>query len=134
MYVSVMELLGDPGIPLYAEQHSMAMHFNAMLSGANAIGNLPGQTRCRDSGATSRIYDDKVKQVCQKILRCLNMRVMDGDLIVPTCLQMPTLILPTRCFIQMYYNLDAQGQYASKFPPETRASCNLRETLGHPSC
>ena len=116
MYVSVMELLGDPGNPLYAEQHSMAEHFNAMLSGAHAISNLPGQTHCRDSGATSHIYDDEVKQVCQKILRCLNMRVMDRDLIVPTCLQMLTLILPTGCFIQMYYDPDAQGQYASKFP------------------
>ena len=86
MYVSVMELLGDPGNPLYAEQHSMAEHFNAMLSGAHAISNLPGQTHCRDSGATSHIYDDEVKQVCQKILRCLNMRVMDRDLI---CAHLP---------------------------------------------
>ena len=42
MYISVMELLGDPGNPLYAEPHSMAEHFDAMLSGAHAIGNLPG--------------------------------------------------------------------------------------------
>ena len=53
-----MELLGDPGNPLYAEQQSMAEHFNTMLSGAHAISNLPGQTRCRDSGATSHIYND----------------------------------------------------------------------------
>ena len=42
------------------------------------------------------------------------MRVMDGDLIVLTCLRMPTLILPT--FMKMYYDPDAQGQYASQFP------------------
>ena len=29
---------------------------------------------------------------------------------------MPTLILPTGHFIQLYYNLDAQGRYASQFP------------------
>ena len=62
------------------------------------------------------MYDDEAQQVCQKILRCLDMRVMDGDLIMPTCLLMPTLILPTGHFIQMYYDLDAQGQYASHFP------------------
>ena len=44
------------------------------------------------------------------------MRVMDGDLIIPTCLQTPTLILPAGRFIQMYYDPDAQGQYASNFP------------------
>ena len=44
------------------------------------------------------------------------MRVMDGNLIVPTCLRMPTLILPARRFVQLYYDPDAQGQYTSDFP------------------
>ena len=44
------------------------------------------------------------------------MRVMDGDLVVPTCLRTPTLILPAGRFVQLYYDLDAQGQYASHFP------------------
>ena len=44
------------------------------------------------------------------------MRVMDGDLIVPTCLRTPMLILPARRFAQLYYDLDAQGQYTSDFP------------------
>ena len=44
------------------------------------------------------------------------MRVMDGDLVVPTCLRTPTLILPARHFVQLYYDPDAQGQYASDFP------------------
>ena len=73
-----MELLGDPGNPLYTKPHSMAEHFDAMLAGARAIGDLPGQTCCRDSGVTARIYDNEAKQVWQKILRCLVMRVMAG--------------------------------------------------------
>ena len=44
------------------------------------------------------------------------MRVMDGDLIVLTSLRTPTLILPARHFVQLYYDPDAQGQYASDFP------------------
>ena len=44
------------------------------------------------------------------------MRVMDGNLIVPTCLRMPMLILSARHFVQLYYDPDAQGQYASDFP------------------
>ena len=116
MPVSIMDLLGDPGNPLYAEPHSMAEHYNAMLVGALALGDLPERTHCRDSSATARVHEDEAQQVCQKILRCLDMRVMDGDLIVPTCLRMPTLILPARRFVQLYYDPEAQGQYASDFP------------------
>ena len=116
MHVSIMDLLGDPGNPLYAEPHSMAEHYDTMLVGARALGDLPERTRCRDSSSTARVHEDKAQQVCQKILRCLDMRVMDGDLIVPTCLRMPTLILPARRFVQLYYDPEAQGQYASDFP------------------
>ena len=115
-HISVMDLLGNPGNPLYAELLSMAEHFDAMTAGTRAIGELPGQTRCRDDDATVRIYEDEAKQVCQKILRYLNMRVMDGNLVVPTCLRMPTLILPAGRFTVMYYNPDTQGWYASQFP------------------
>ena len=115
-HISVMDLLGHPGNPLYAEAHSMAEHFDAMTAGACTIGKLPGRTCCRDNDTTARVYEDEAKQVRQKILRYLDMRVMDGDLIVPTCLQMPTLILPAGCFTVMYYDQDAQGQYASHFP------------------
>ena len=116
MHVSIMDLLGDPGNPLYAEPHSMAEHYDAMLVGARALGDLPERTRCRDSSATARVHEDEAQQVCQKILRYLDMRVMDGDLIVPTCLRMPMLILPARRFVQLYYDPEAQGQYASDFP------------------
>ena len=116
MHVSIMDLLGDPGNPLYAEPHSMAEHYNAMLVGACALGDLPERTHCRDLSTTARVHKDKAKQVCQKILRCLDMRVMDGNLIVPTCLRTPTLILPARRFVQLYYDPEAQGQYASDFP------------------
>ena len=57
------------------------------------------------------------------------MRVMDGDLIVPTCLRMPTLILPARCFVQLYYDLDAQGQYASNFPTRGQGFLQPREDI-----
>ena len=115
-HVSIMDLLGDPGNPLYAEPHSMAEHYDAMLVGARALGDLPERTRCRDSSATARVHEDEAQQVCQKILRCLDMRVMDGNLIVPTCLRTPTLILSARRFVQLYYDPEAQGQYASDFP------------------
>ena len=40
-HASIMDLLGDPGNPLYAEPHSMAEHYNAMLARAHALGDLP---------------------------------------------------------------------------------------------
>ena len=116
MHASIMDLLGDPSNPLYAEPHSMAKHYDAMLVGASALGDLAEHTHCRDSGVTARVHEDKAQQVCQKILRCLDMRVMDGDLVVLTCLRMPMLILPAGHFVQLYYDADAQGQYASHFP------------------
>ena len=118
MHASIMDLLGDPGNPLYAEPHSMAEHYDAMLVGTCALSDLPECTHCRDSGATARVHEDEARQVCQKILRCLDMRVMDGNLVVRTCLRMPTLIFPAGHFVQLYYNPDAQGQYASHFPTE----------------
>ena len=87
-----------------------------MLVGACALGDLPERSHCRDPEATARVHEDEAQQVCQKILRCLDMRVMDGDIVVPTCLRTPTLVLPTGCFIQLYYDPDGQGQYASHFP------------------
>ena len=115
-HASVMDLLGNPGNPLYAKPLSMAEHFDVITAGACAIGELPGQTHCRDKDATARVYKDEAKQVLQKILRYLDMRKMDGDLIVLTCLQMPTLILPASHFVVMYYDPNIQGQYASHFP------------------
>ena len=116
MHPSIMDLLDDPGNPLYDEPHSMAEHFDAMLTGTHALGNLPGRTCCRGSDVTAHVYDDEAKQLCQKILRCLDMRVMECDLVILTCLRTPTLILLAGRFVQMYNDPDAQGQYASQFP------------------
>ena len=52
-HASIMDLLGDPSNPLFAELHSMAKHYDAMLAGTRALGNLPEHTHCRDSGATA---------------------------------------------------------------------------------
>ena len=112
----ILDLLGDSGSPLYTEPLSMADHFNAMLVGTHHIGELPKHGCCRDPEVAVHVYEDEAKQACPQILRCLDMRVLDGDLIVPTCLCMPTLILPPRHFVQMYYDPDIQGHYASQFP------------------
>ena len=117
-HIGILDLFGDPGNPLYVKPHSMAEHFDGMMIGAHSIGKLPSQGRCRDPEAITCVYKDEARQACQKILRCLDMRVLDGDLVVPTCLRMPTLILPTGHFMQLYYSPDAQGCYALQFPTE----------------
>ena len=134
MHVSVMDQLGNPSNPLYAEPHSMAEHFDAMTAGTHAIGDLPGRTRYRDDDVTPCIYEDEARQVCQKILRYLDMRVMDGDLIMPTCLWMPTLILPAGCFAKCTMIQMPRDSTPLSSQPEVKASCNLMEILGHPSC
>ena len=54
---------------------------------------------------------------------------MDGDLVVPTCLRTPTLILPVGRFMQLYYDPDHQGPYASQFPEDGRGFLQPREDL-----
>ena len=56
-HISIMDLLGDPGNPLYAEPYSMAEHYDAMLVGTRALGDLPERSRCRDSGAMARVHE-----------------------------------------------------------------------------
>ena len=82
----ILDLLGDPGNPLYTEPHSMAKHFDAMMLGTCSVGQLPNQGCCRDPEVLARVYEDEARQECQKIFRCLDVRVLDGDLVVPTCL------------------------------------------------
>ena len=93
----------------------MAKHFDTMMIGACSVGELPSRGHCRDPEALAHMYEDEAWQACQKILRCLDVRVLDGDLVVLTCLRMPTLILPTGCFMQLYYNPNAQGHYTLQF-------------------
>ena len=65
---------------------------------------------------TACVYEDEVRQVCQKILGCLDVSVLDGNIVVPTCLHMLTLILSHKCFLQLYFDPDNQGCHASRFP------------------
>ena len=125
-HTSIMDLLDDPGNPLYTEPHSMAEQFNTMMVGAHSIGELPSWGHCRNSDVATCVYKDEAQQVCQKILRCLDMRVLDGDLIVLTCLLMPTLIPLPDTTIQM-----PRGNKLPSSPVEARASCNPGETFKH---
>ena len=68
-HLGILDLLGDPGNPLYAEPYSMAKHFDAMMIGACSIGELPSRGHCRDPKALTCVYEDEAQQACQKILR-----------------------------------------------------------------
>ena len=59
----------------------MAEHFNAMLVGAHSIGELPIQGHCTDAEVAPPCVQGR-GQACTK---CLDMRVLDGDLVIPTC-------------------------------------------------
>ena len=111
----ILDLLGDRGSPLYAEPRSMTEHFNAMIICACHLGDLPKRGCCKDSEMTTHVYEDEVRHVCQKILGCLDMRVLDGNIVVLICLHMLTLILPHKHFLQLYFDQDSQGCYTSRF-------------------
>ena len=111
----ILDLLGDSGSPLYAKLLSMTEHFDTMIIGTHHQGELPKHGHCKDPKETAHVNEEEARQARQKILRCLDLRVLDGDIVVPTCLHMPTLILPPKFFLQLYYNPDIQGHYASQF-------------------
>ena len=62
----ILDLLVDSGNPLYAEPHSMAEHFDAMMLGACAIGQLPHWGHCKDPEALTCVYEDEAQQVFRK--------------------------------------------------------------------
>ena len=129
----ILDLLGDPGNLLCGEPLSMMEHFNATVVGAQHFGELPKHGQCKDLEMIARVYQDEARQVCQKILGCLDMRVLDANIIVPICLHMPTLILPHRRFLHLYFNPDNQGHHASKFLSRGQGFLQPRETFGHQS-
>ena len=112
----ILDLLGNLGNPLYGKLLSMTEHFDAMLVRACHLGELPHRGHCKDLETTACVYQEEARHACQKILGCLDVRVLDANIVVPTCLHKPTLILPHRHFLLLYFNPDNQRRYASRFP------------------
>ena len=54
----ILDLLGDPGNPLYAEPLSMTEHFDTMIVGARHLGDLPKHGHCKDMQITAWVYKD----------------------------------------------------------------------------
>ena len=82
----IMDLLGNVGSCLYAKPLSMTKFFDTMIVSACHIGDMPKWGCCKDLQAATWVYEEEKCQVIQKILSCLHMRVMDGNLVMPLCL------------------------------------------------
>ena len=65
-HLGAMDLLGNPGNPLYAEPLSMAEFFDIMIVGTHHIGDLPKQNHCKDADMTIHVYEDERCQVSRK--------------------------------------------------------------------
>ena len=74
----IMDLLGNPGSPLYNEPLSMTGFCDIMIISAHHVGEMPKWGHCKDLQMTIWVYEDEKWQVIQKILSCLDMRVLDG--------------------------------------------------------
>ena len=110
-----MQLLGDPGSPLYAEPLSMAEYYNAMLTGTRHIGYMLICPHCCSHDMMAKVYLQEKHQVIQKILGCLELRVYNGDIVVPVCLHTPTLVLPPSLFEEHYFDPSKQVPFASMY-------------------
>ena len=90
----------------------------------------PGHKKTKKE--TSDVYKKERMELLRKILSYKDCRKVDCSIIIPTCLRMPTLVLPPVECMQRYHNPCLQGLFAHKYP-ENSALSNLGETSGTPS-
>ena len=58
-HLGAMQLLDDPGSPLYAEPLSMGEYYDTMLMGARHIAYMPLCPCCRSHNALAKVYLDE---------------------------------------------------------------------------
>ena len=109
-----MDLMGDANSALYAELASMAQVYDLMHAGAHDIRLLPPWSR-KTRKETSDVYKQERMELLRKILSYKDCRKVDCGIIVPTCLRMPTLVLPLAECMQRYHNPCLQGLFAHKY-------------------
>ena len=114
MFKTGMDIIGDANSALYAEPSSMAQVYDMMYAGARNIGLLP--PRSRKTKEMGEVYWQERMELLRKILSYKDCRRVDCGIVVPTCLRMPTLVLPTSECMRRYHNQHLQGLFANKYP------------------
>ena len=128
MFNSGMDQMGDTDSTLYAEPTSMAQVYDLMYTGTRDIGLLPPWSR-KKKQETSDIYKQERMELIRKILGYKDCRKVDCHIIIPTCLRMPTLILPPAECMRRYHDLRLQGLFAHHYPDNGFSYVQPRDDL-----
>ena len=110
-----MDIMGDADSTLYTEPSSMAQVYDMMYAGAHDIGLLPPQSR-KTKKETGEVYWQERMELLRKILSYKDCQKMDCGVVVPTCLRMPTFVLPLSECMRRYHSPHLQGLFAHKYP------------------
>ena len=115
MFKMGMDIMGDANSALYSEPSSMAQVYDMMYAGAHNIGLLLPRS-CKTKKETSNVYKQERMELLRKILSYKDCRKMDCDIVIPTCLKTPMLVLPSSKCMRRYHSPYLQGLFAHKYP------------------
>ena len=110
-----MDQMGDADSTLYAELTSMAQVYDLMYARACDIGLLLPWS-CKNKQEMSNIYKQERMDLIRKILGYKDCQKVDCNIVVPTCLRTPMLILPLAECMRRYHDPHMQGLFAHKYP------------------
>ena len=115
MFKTGMEIMGDANSALYAETSSMVQVYDMMYARARDIGLLVPRSH-KTKKETGKVYWQERMELLRKILSYKDCQKVDCGIVVPTCLRMQMLVLPTSECMCRYHNPHLQGLFANKYP------------------
>ena len=116
VYEGAMQLLGEPDGVLYAEPLSMAQHYDLMVAGSCHIGYLPQHSARKTAEDVAALFLWERGKLLTRIRSYVDNRTIECNIVVPTCLHTPVLILdPKECMCR-YHDPTLQGAFPTDFP------------------
>ena len=118
VYEGAMQLLGHPDGVLYAEPLSMAQHYDLMVAGSRHIGYLPERSSRKTAEDVAALFLQERGELLTRIRSYVDNRTMECNIVVPTCLRTPVLILNPKECMRRYHDPTLQGVFPTNFPVE----------------
>ena len=116
VYEGTMQLLGEPDGVLYAKPLSMAQHYDLMVAGSCHIGYLPERSACKTAEDVAALFLWERGELLARIRSYIDNRTIECNIVIPTCLRTPVLILDPKECMRRYHNPTLQGAFPTDFP------------------
>ena len=129
VYEGAMQLLGELDGVLYAEPLSMAQHYDLMVAGSRHIGYLPERSASKTAEDVAALFLWERGELLARIRSYVNNRTIECNIVVPTCLRTPVLILDPKECMRRYHHPTLQGAFPTDFPINGFGFVQLRNDL-----